>query len=86
MAKHTSVHLTARSDIGSYRKGDHVEDEAEVNAILASEHRHHFVRVAADVEPEAAVLGVSDAAGPVPPALRQVMKDNSAALAEMAEE
>ena len=52
MANHPNFHLTARTDIGPYRKGDHVEDEAEVNAILAGEHRHHFTRVAADNEPD----------------------------------
>lgn len=52
MAKHSSFHLTARSDIGPYRKGDHIEDEAEVTAILAGEHRHHFTRVAADNAPD----------------------------------
>lgn len=51
MAKHPHYHLTARNDIGPHRKGDHIEDEAAVNAILAGEHRHHFTRVAADNEP-----------------------------------
>jgi hypothetical protein len=45
MPKHPDVHLTARTDIGAYRRGDHVEDHAEVEAILKSEHRAHFVRV-----------------------------------------
>jgi hypothetical protein len=52
MPKHPDVHLTARTDIGAYRRGDHVEDHAEVDAILKGEHRAHFVRVAADNEAE----------------------------------
>lgn len=51
MAKHKDFHLTARIDIGSYRKGDHIEDEAQVTALMKSEHRHHFIRVAADPLP-----------------------------------
>lgn len=48
MAKHPHIHLTARADTGAHRKGEHVEDEAEVNRILSGEHRHHYVRVTAD--------------------------------------
>jgi hypothetical protein len=54
MAKHKSVHLTARTDIGPYRRGDHIEEEGDVEASLKGEHRHHFIRVAADKEPEPA--------------------------------
>lgn len=54
MPKHTTIHLTARSDIGPYRKGQHIEEASEVDSIMAGEHRHHFVRVAADVETAAA--------------------------------
>lgn len=50
MPKHRVFHLTARNDIGVYRKGDHIEDEGEVEKILAGHHVAHFVRVAADVE------------------------------------
>jgi hypothetical protein len=52
MPKHPDVHLTARTDIGAYRRGHHIEDQAEVDAILKGEHRAHFVRVAADNSPE----------------------------------
>jgi hypothetical protein len=45
MPKHTGLHLTARNDIGPYRKGDHIEEAADVDRLLAGEHRHHFVRV-----------------------------------------
>lgn len=48
MPKHPDFHLTARTDIGAYRRGDHVEDHAEVEAILKSEHRAHFARVTSD--------------------------------------
>jgi hypothetical protein len=51
MPKHPDVHLTARTDIGPYRRGDHIEDHAEVDAILKGEHRAHFVRVTADNTP-----------------------------------
>lgn len=64
MPKHPTMHLTARNDIGPYRKGAHVEDEAEVNALIASEHRHHFIRVAADNPPEPRVLAAEDQAAP----------------------
>jgi len=52
MPKHPDVHLTARTDIGPYRRGDHIEDHAEVDAILKGEHAAHFVRVTADNSPE----------------------------------
>lgn len=52
MPKHSDIHLTARTDIGSYRRGDHVEDHAEVEKILKSEHRAHFARVTADNSPD----------------------------------
>jgi hypothetical protein len=56
MPKHKTVHLTARATIGPYTKGQHVEEADEVEAILASEHRHHFIRVAADLEEKTALL------------------------------
>lgn len=52
MAKHRGFHLTAHQDFGTYRRGDHIEDEAEVNRILGGEHAVHVNKVAADVEPE----------------------------------
>ena len=52
MPKHPDFHLTARTDIGKYRRGDHIEDQAAVDAILKGEHRAHFVRVAADNTPQ----------------------------------
>jgi hypothetical protein len=51
MAKHQVFHLTAKQDFAGYRRGDHIEDEAEVNRILGGEHRPHVVKVAADIEP-----------------------------------
>jgi hypothetical protein len=50
--KHPDFHLTARTDIGPHRRGDHIEDKVEVEAILKGEHAAHFVRVAADNEAE----------------------------------
>lgn len=50
MAKHKVTHLTARQDFGPYKKGDHIEDHAEVERILSGEHRVHVIRVAADAE------------------------------------
>jgi hypothetical protein len=66
MPKHPSIHLTARTDgIGGHRKGDHIEDEAEVNALLKGEHRHHFIRVAADRAPAAPKAAPVVAAAPM---------------------
>jgi hypothetical protein len=44
-------HLTVVRDFGNYRRGDHIEDEAEVTRLLKGEHRHHVVKVHADVKP-----------------------------------
>ena len=52
MPKHPDFHLTARTDIGPYRRGAHIEEKADVEAILKGEHAAHFVRVAADNKPE----------------------------------
>jgi hypothetical protein len=52
MPQHKDYHLTVRNDFGPYRKGDHIEDEAEVNRILGDEAQHHVIRVAADNPPE----------------------------------
>lgn len=64
MPKHPDIHLTARTDIGPYRRGDHVEDHAEVEAILKSEHRAHFARVTADNsdEDKAEIVKAAEAA------------------------
>lgn len=51
MADH---HLTVTRPFGKFNRGDHVEDEAEIAAILAGEHRHAVVKVAADAKPEPA--------------------------------
>lgn len=67
MAKHKLYHLTARQDFGAYRKGEHIEDHAEVERILGGEHAVHVVRVAADKEPE-------DQGEAKPPALPQSAK------------
>lgn len=45
-------HLTVLRDFANYKRGDHIEDEAEVKHILEGEMRHHVVKVAADVKPE----------------------------------
>jgi len=50
MPKHPDFHLTARTDVGPHRRGDHIEEKADVEAILNGEHVAHFVRVAADNE------------------------------------
>lgn len=63
MAKHKHYHLTARQDFGRYKKGDHIEDEIEVEAILNGEQRVHVIQVHAD--PEAA----EEATPKSPPAL-----------------
>lgn len=46
-------HLTVVRDFGVYRRGDHIEDEAEVARLLEGEHRHHVVKVIADDKPKA---------------------------------
>ena len=51
MPKHQRFKLIARNDFASYRKGDAIEDEGDVDGILANEHRHHVIRVAAAPEP-----------------------------------
>jgi hypothetical protein len=47
-------HLTVVRDFGTYAKGDHIEDEAEIARILKGEMRHHVVKVIADEKPKAA--------------------------------
>jgi hypothetical protein len=44
-------HLTAVRDFGSYKRGDHIDDEAEVARILGGEHSVHVVKVVADAKP-----------------------------------
>jgi hypothetical protein len=66
MPAHKGFHLTARRDFGAYRRGDHIEDEAEVNRILKSELRHHVVKVPADVKPEPTPAPGFMATGPEP--------------------
>ena len=41
-------HLTVLRDFGDYRRGDHIEDEAEIARILDGEHHLHVVKVHAD--------------------------------------
>lgn len=54
-------HLTVVRDFANFRRGDHIEDEETVARILQGEHRHHVVKVRADVkEPEAKAPQVSD--------------------------
>lgn len=48
MADH---HLTVVRDFGPYHRGDHIEDEAEVARILASEMAPNVVKVHADPKP-----------------------------------
>lgn len=52
MPKHKEIHLTCRRDFGRYRRGDHIDDDAEVNRILKGELRHHVVKVRAELTPE----------------------------------
>lgn len=51
MADH---HLTVTRAFGKYRPGDHIEDDAEIKAALAGEHRHAVVKVAVDKKPDPA--------------------------------
>lgn len=44
-------HLTAIQDFGNYKRGDHIEDAAEVERILAGEHAVLVVKMAADSKP-----------------------------------
>lgn len=46
-------HLTVLRDFAGFKRGDHIEDDAEVARILASEHAVHVVKVLADAKPEA---------------------------------
>lgn len=48
MPKHRVYHLTVKADFGAYRRGDHIEDQAEVDRILGGEHVHYVTKVAAD--------------------------------------
>lgn len=59
MADH---HLTVIRAFGNYRPGDHIEDDAEIAAVLAGEHRHAVVKVAADKKPELAKVEAPKAA------------------------
>jgi hypothetical protein len=43
-------HLTVVRDFADYRRGDHIEDDAEIARILGGEMRHHVVKVAADAK------------------------------------
>jgi hypothetical protein len=47
-------HLTVLRDFGNYRRGDHIEDDAEIAGILGGEMLNHVVKVAADPKPEPA--------------------------------
>lgn len=66
MGKHKVFHLTARQDFGPYKKGDHIEDHAEVERITNGEHRVHVIRVAADAEPEEKVFAGEKLPPPLP--------------------
>lgn len=57
-------HLTVLRDFGNYRRGDHIEDEAEIARILGGEHAVHVVKVAADRKSE-----------PAPPEVAEPAKD-----------
>jgi hypothetical protein len=59
MADH---HLIATQDFGRFRKGQHITDDAEIEAILSSEHAVHVVRIHK-------AFGGSEPARPTPPAL-----------------
>ncbi len=48
MADH---HLTVVRDFGAYRRGDHIEDDAEIDRVLASEMAPNVVKVHADPKP-----------------------------------
>lgn len=65
-------HLTATQDFGSYKRGAHIEDAAEVERILASEHRMHVVKVAADRKPAPAPVAAAEAKPAlIDPAIRE---------------
>ena len=58
----SDYHLTAIQDFGVYKRGDHIEDAAEVARILEGEHAVHVVKLVADdkpVEPRPAPAFVS---------------------------
>lgn len=44
-------HVTVVRDFGSYTRGQHIEDDAEIERILAGEMRNHVVKVLADAKP-----------------------------------
>jgi hypothetical protein len=46
-------HLTVLREFGDYKRGEHIEDDAEIARILGGELRHHVVKVHADRKPEA---------------------------------
>lgn len=54
MPKHRDYHLTCRRDFGTYKRGEHIDDAAEVERILGSELRPHVIKVAAEPPKSAA--------------------------------
>jgi hypothetical protein len=42
-----SIELTVLHAFGPYAKGDAIVDEAKIKEVLASEHAHHVIKVAA---------------------------------------
>jgi hypothetical protein len=49
-------HLTVLRDFGNYKRGDHIEDDAEVARLLKGEHSVHVVKVLADDKPKETAL------------------------------
>lgn len=54
-------HLTVMQDFGDHRRGDHIEDAAEVARILAGEHQAHVIKVPADRKPAAVPAPAAEA-------------------------
>lgn len=69
-------HLTVVRDFGDYVRGNHIEDDAEIERILGGELRHHVVKVAADVKP---AEETPDAIAPVPTGSRKVQQPKDSA-------
>lgn len=44
-------HLIVSRAFGDHARGDRIEDQDEVERVLASEHEHHVVRIAVPDEP-----------------------------------
>ena len=67
-------HLTVARDFGSYKRGQRIEDDAEIARLLAGELRHHVVKIHAPHKPDAA----AEKPAGTPPALPKPDQKDSA--------